>query len=147
MSIHKTNKSTNKIPRNFLLLEALNKSGNYTHVTYGLVDENETNDLLKNNYVKMEYWNCTMLYEDNNDLNVFEISCRCTPNYPQEKPKLTFSKNSLQHNKVKKICDINGNLTENAITQSKWDENMLLGDYLSAVLNVLSGNSNYNYKK
>ena len=133
----KSNSKT-KVPRNFLLLEALNKAGNYTHVTYGLADENEKDEKLMNNYVKMEYWNCTLMYDDGNNLNVFEVSSRCTSDYPKEKPILKFSKESLQHKKVKKICDADGNLTENAITLSKWNENMLLGDYLNAVLNVIS---------
>ena len=139
-SIAKSVKSNTKIPRNFLLLEALNKAGNYTHVTYGLADEKEYDEKLKNNYVKMEYWNCTMMYDDGENLNVFEVSCRCPMNYPKERPILTFSKESMQHKRVKKICDAEGNLTENAATLAKWNENMLLGDYLSAVLNVISGN-------
>jgi len=131
--------SKTKIPRNFLLLDALNKAGNYSCVTYGLVDEKEDDEKLKYNYAKMEYWNCTIMYDDGDTLNIFEVLCRCTLNYPKERPILTFSKDSMQHKKIKKICDDNGNLTENAAAMTKWNENMLLGDYLSAVLSVISG--------
>ena len=139
-SVKSTSNKT-KIPRNFLLLDALNKTGNYTNVTYGLVDENENDEKLKNNYIKMEYWNCTMVYDDGNNLNVFEVSCRCGLNYPQERPILTFSKESLLHKTIKKRCDPEGNLTDETALLTKWNENMLLGDYLSAVLKVISGNS------
>lgn len=127
------------IPRNFLLLESLNKAGNYTHVTYGLADENESDEQLKNNYVKMEYWNCTMMYDDGYNLNVFEVLCRCTLNYPNERPILIFSQESLKHKRVKRICDEKGYLTENAEASIKLSEDMLLGDYLSSVLNLISG--------
>jgi hypothetical protein len=127
-----------KVPRNFLLLDALNKAGNYTHVTYGLVDEDTSDDKLQNNYVKLEYWNCTIMYDDGETLNVFDVLCRCTQNYPKEKPILTFSKESMQHKRVRKICDAAGNLTDSAISQTKYAESMLLGDYLSAVLALIS---------
>ena len=130
--------SKTKVPRNFMLLEALNKAGNYTHVTYGLADEKEDDSKSVNNYIKMEYWNCTMMYDDGDNLNVFEVLCRCPFSYPDEKPILTFSKESLQHKKIKKMCNSDGSLTENALTFCKWNENMLLGDYLTSVLNVIS---------
>lgn len=138
-SFTKSTNSKTKIPRNFLLLESLNKAGDYTHVTYGIADEKENDDKLKNNYIKMEYWDCTIMYDDGNNLNVLEVLCRCTQNYPNERPILTFSKGSLQHKRVRKICDASGNLTENAASLCKLNENMLLGDYLTSVLNIISG--------
>ena len=130
-----------KIPRNFLLLDALNKAGNYTHVTYGLIDEIENDKDLNNNFIKMEYWNCTIMYDDGNNLNVFEVVCRCTPNYPDERPILIFSKDSLKHKRIKRICDNYGYLTDQALSLCKWNENMLLGDYLTAVLNIINKNN------
>lgn len=130
-------KASTKVPRNFLLLEALNKSGNYTHISYGLVDEDENDKELKNNYAKMEYWNCTLTYDDG-ELNLFEVRCKCTPNFPNERPILTFSPQSMLHKKIKKICDINGNLTENAVKLINWGPDMSFGDYLSTVQRIIS---------
>lgn len=126
-----TNKT--KVPRNFLLLDAINKAGNYTHVTYGLIDENEDDKYL-NNYVQMRYWNCTLLYDDGESLIVFKALCECTQKYPEEKPILKFSEESMEYDKVKNVCDDDGNFTENA----KWNESMSLGDYLQSVLNIIS---------
>jgi hypothetical protein len=129
--------SKTKTPRNFLLLDALNKASNYTHVTYGLIDEIENDENLINNYAKMQHWYYTIVCEDD-EMTVLEGKCECTMNYPNERPILYFSKESMQNKKVKKICDQDGTLNENTKKMVKWDENMSLGDYLSAVQNIIS---------
>ena len=136
--INKTNKTSKTvIPRNFLLYDSLEKIGNYTHVTYGLADE-DTDPSFKNNYVKMEYWNCTIMYDDGDALNIFEVRCRCTKKYPEERPILTFLGESMQHKRIKKICNTDGTLKADTINLIKWDQSMSLGDYLNAALNVIS---------
>jgi len=118
-----------KIPRNIILFDSLNSS-KYTHVTCGLVEEDENDKELCNNYAKMEYWNCTLIHEKGNETNIYEIRCRCTKNFPDEKPILIFSQESMLENKIAKICDKEGNLKKEINDKIKWNDGMLLGDYL-----------------
>lgn len=126
-----------QIPRNFLLLDAVNKSGTYTHATYGLVDES-IGTKYENNFIKMEYWNATLVYDDGNEISLLSLEMRCTENYPEERPIITFSEDSLKSKRVSKLCDSDGNLTSNAVLQIKWNIEMSLGDYLSEVLRAIS---------
>ena len=135
--INKTNSKT-KVPRNFVLLDSLNKAGNYTHVTFGLVSENENDERYKNNFIKMEYWNATLMFDDGENINVFELLCRCTLNFPKKRPIVQFSKTSLEYKRIKKLCDKDGNLMESALVLIKYSENMSLGDYLEEILRVVS---------
>lgn len=122
------------VPRNFLLLDALNNVGNYTHITYGLADEKD----YANNYVKMEYWNVTFMYDDGEVMNIFEALCRCSQTFPKERPTVTFNKGGLEHRRLRKLCQPDGKLTEATTSQVRWTENMSLGDYLSEILRVIS---------
>jgi ubiquitin-protein ligase len=120
-----------RVPRNFLLLDDLNNVKNFTHVTYGLMDEDENDQELRNNYATMKYWNCSLIYEGkNNDIKVFTATCVCSIAYPNEAPIIKFDKDSMVHNEVRKICDSDGNLIEPII----WNESMTLGKYLNAIL-------------
>ena len=121
------------IPRNFLLLEALNKDGNYSLVSYGLMDESE----YKNNYVTMEYWNGSMTYDDGENFNIFELLIQCTMKYPEERPIVTFRGQSLENHRLKKLCDEKGHLLESVMKHVKYDESMLLGDYLTNLLTLI----------
>lgn len=124
-------------PRNFLLLDAVNKSGTYTHTTYGLVDECPGTKY-ENNFIKMEYWNATLVYDDGVEMCVFTLEMRCTGNYPEERPIITFSEDSLKCKRIKNLCDLDGNLTDKSILQIKWNKEMSLGDYLSEILRAIS---------
>jgi len=125
-------------PRNFLLLESLNKAGNYTHVTFGLIDEALDEKKYKNNYIKMEHWNGTMMYDDGENMNIFELTIHCTKNYPKERPIIIFAQQSLEHKRLKKVCNSDGHLIEPVIQLIKSDETTLLGDYLTSVLNIIA---------
>ena len=125
-----------KVPRNILLFDSLN-SAKYTHVTCGLVDEVEGDKDLHNNYAKLEYWNCTMIHEKSDNINIYEIRCRCPMNFPEEKPMITFSQESMLNNRVAKICDSEGNLKKEIQAKIKWNDGMLLGDYLMEIYNYL----------
>jgi len=127
-----------KTPRNFILLDSLNNVGKYTHVTYGLMDEVENDPALKNNYIKMEYWSASLIYDDGDNMNIFELAVRCTPLFPTERPILTFSEQSMTNKRIKKLCDSTGKLTESAKQLIKWNETQSLGDYLSAVLDIIA---------
>ena len=131
--------SKTQVPRNFLLLDALNKSKDFTHVTYGLTDEDENDKNLRNNYTTMKYWNCSLIYDDGQDMNIFTAQCICTEKYPHEMPKLKFSKESMNHKRIKKVSDSEGNLVESYIS-SKWNEAMSLGEYLNTVLKIIQQN-------
>lgn len=124
-----------KIPRNFQLLNAINKAGNYTHVTYGLTAEND--DEYKNNFAKMIWWDCTMIYDDGVNFTIFEAKCECTNKYPHEAPRLQFSPLFLDNDLIKNICDSEGFLLPHIKSAIKWNENQLLGDYLTNVLNII----------
>lgn len=127
-----------KVPRNFVLLDALKNAKNYTHVTYGLVDEDKLDPRLALNFVKLEYWNCTIMYDDGINLNIFELQCYCPNNFPEVPPVATFSKESLENKKVTKICDKQGNLTQESINAIQWSSDMNLGDFLNKISKLIS---------
>ncbi|AYV83623.1 MAG: hypothetical protein Hyperionvirus9_40 [Hyperionvirus sp.] len=126
------------VPRNFHLLEAINKAGNVTHVTFGLIDEALDEKKYNNNFTKMEHFNGTMMYDDGENMNIFEYTIHCTKNYPKERPLITFAPHCLEHRRLKKVCSANGCLIEPVLALIKSDETTLLGDYLTNVLHVIA---------
>jgi len=121
-----------------MLLDALSHAKDFTHVTYGLTDEDKSDPKLALNFVKLEYWNCTIMYDDGATLNIFELQCFCSNKFPDEPPEAIFSKESLTHKKVMKICDETGNLSPESKKAIKWEPEMNLGGFLNAISNLLS---------
>lgn len=132
----KSTASKTIIPRNFILLDALNKAVNYNHVSYGLCDEDESK--YKNNYVTMEYWTGSMTYDDGENYNIFNFEVQCTKKYPQERPIVQFADHSIEHRRLKKTCDENGKPLTTVLDMVKYSETMLLGDYLTSLLTAIS---------
>lgn len=124
-----------KRPRNFILLDCINKVGQYTHVAYGLIDDDDKT--YKNNSVKFEYWNGTLMYEADDNINILPITFRCTPNFPKERPIVNFSKESLEFDYVQNLCKPDGSLHDETIKRLPWSETMKLGEYLNQILNLM----------
>jgi len=124
-----------KTPRNFILLDAINKACNFAYVTYGLIDEDDK--LYKNNFIKLEHWMGTLMYDDGFNLNILNITFKCTLNFPEERPIVKFCSESLEIPAVKKICDNDGNILPAHISKLKWSSDMQLGEYLVNIIKIL----------
>lgn len=121
-----------KVPRTFQLLDALDRAKDYSVITYGLSDDETPENEF--NHVTMENWRCTIMYDDGNAFNIFGMECCCSLKFPDEQPIIKFSEESMQHPKVKKICNEDGTLTNDCKKQIEWDGNkMSLPCYLMKV--------------
>jgi ubiquitin-protein ligase len=127
-----SHESTTKIPRNFILLGAVETAGEYAYVSYGLIDDDD--DRYRNNNVKLEHWYGSITYDDGKDLHILAFTFQCTKNFPKERPIVKFTKESLQCRQVQKICDGDGNITEEYLSKMVWSEDTKIAKYLTHIM-------------
>ena len=126
-------KSITQIPRNFILLNNIKDAGNYTHVTYGLINENEGK--YKNNYITLEHWIGTLMYDNEEDINILGLTFQCTKNFPKEPPVVKFNDESLKF--VDFLCNEEGYLTDSTVKKLKWNNNIKIAEYIRSILDLL----------
>lgn len=122
--------STCTVPRNFILLDCIERANQFTYVTYGLLDDTEEDPY---NHVKMERWNGTMIYDDGTDLNIFELTFNCSLKFPEEPPIITFAQFSLEHPRIQKLCNSDGTISNAYLSKIEWNSKMGIGEYLTKV--------------
>lgn len=107
-----------KIPRNFKLLEELEKGEKGLgpdSCSYGLADQND---------ISMSTWNATILGppNSNHENRIYALQITCGPQYPDQPPTVTFT------SKINLPCvDSNGNVSPNSFkTLSNWQRSYSL---------------------
>ena len=134
--------SQSKVPRNFVLLNGIDRSAQFSNVQYGLSDEdNNTN---KDNNINMDNWGCTIVYDDGrDDFNIFELKVKVPMNFPDVPPVATFANAHLSHSRISRMCNSDGTLNSSylsAIT-SDWNNKMELPEFLMLLYNKIRNRS------
>ena len=121
-------KSSVPVPRNFILLDCIERAGQYPNVTYGI----SFDDTNPNNSVNLEDWNGTIIFDDGENLNIVDVKIKCTEKFPYEVPIVTFPQYWLENKSIKKICNSDGTLNKNTMEQLNkiWNDKLGIGDYL-----------------
>lgn len=129
--------SQSKVPRDFILTNGLERSGQFSNVQYGLSDDN-TNV----NYVRLEYWDCTIIYYEGQEPVIFDLKVRVPLNFPDVAPIATFSKESIQHARINRMCNSDGTLNSQYLsaTSSEWNNHMELPEFLMLLYNKIKRN-------
>lgn len=134
--------SHSMVPRNFILLNSIDRAGQFSNVQYGLTDDD--NGVNKDNYVNMENWSCTIVYDDGrDDFNIFELKLKVPQNFPIAPPVATFAGAHLSHPRINRMCNSDGTLNSsylNAIT-SDWNKNMEIPEFLMWLYNKIRNRS------
>ena len=95
------------LPRNFLLLDELKNSKDYTYVNYGLQDDN----------INLTTWAATII---TNSGNIIPATLICDENYPNSRPTITFTP------------PLNQTITA-SIATIPWTPTTHIGDYLMEI--------------
>jgi hypothetical protein len=121
------------VPRNFILLDSIDRANDFSHVTYGLMEDSEQDPF---NHVTMKNWKGSMIYDDGrSDLLIFELTFECTKDFPNEAPIITFSPYCLENTRVANICDDDGKIKKEI--KIDWNNKTGVGEYLVTVLNKI----------
>lgn len=118
-----------KVPRNFILLDSLDRAKDFTNVAYGLIDDEK---LYPTNSVSLEYWSGSIIYDDGqSDLLVFGLDIYCPLDFPNSPPVVKFNDEAKKHRFVAKMLDKNGEISKDYITSFGWDASKMgIGEYL-----------------
>ena len=128
--------STCSVPRNFILLDSIDRAGQFSNVTYGIVPDDE--GVNKNNSVKLENWTGTIMYDDGKELYIIEMKIRVPHEFPLVPPVITFAPHCLEIEKVKKISNDDGTINNKYFSQIEWDpKRMGIGEYLMQIHNKI----------
>lgn len=131
--------SQSKVPRNFVLLNSIDRSGQFTNVQYGLSREDDKN---KDNNVTLKNWDCTIVFDDGNELSIFELTLNVPMDFPDSPPTATFAQHCLDNSRINRMCKLDGTGTLNDDYQtriiSEWNsKNMEIPEYLMWLYNKI----------
>eukprot|EP00735_Rhodelphis_limneticus_P008178 TRINITY_DN20_c0_g1::TRINITY_DN20_c0_g1_i1::g.14881::m.14881 TRINITY_DN20_c0_g1::TRINITY_DN20_c0_g1_i1::g.14881 ORF type:complete len:141 (-),score=20.80,sp/Q93YP0/UEV1A_ARATH/51.08/3e-43,UQ_con/PF00179.21/1.1e-18,RWD/PF05773.17/0.051 TRINITY_DN20_c0_g1_i1:368-790(-) len=129
-----------KVPRNFRLLEELEKgekSGLDGFVSYGLATQDD---------IDLKYWTGTIIGPPNTPFSdrIYCLSLFCGPNYPNDPPVVSFrTKVSLPFVNERGQID----LSKFSMIGSKWDVNYTIAHVLNAIRQEMQSSANRHLKQ
>jgi len=120
-----------KVPRSFRLVESIKLSKEFGYVSYGVIPEDELEN--KDNYVKLENWQGSIVYDDGNNFHLFSLHMKVPMEYPDRAPIIVFDSGAMESNRIKKICTNDGHIKSEILDKIGWQTKWNLGDYMMEI--------------
>lgn len=122
------------VPRNFILIDSIERANQFANVTYGIVPDDD--DENKGNSTKLENWTGTIIYDDGKELYIIEVTMKIPleEEFYVKPPIIKFAPHCLEFDKVKRMVNDDGTINNKYLAVITWDaKKMGIGEYLTQV--------------